>query len=73
MEIELNPRWRPNKNKNEHLSPRSETNIFFFYLSFATFGPPLLFHYPLPLTEVFNTVISWLSDLKNRLFFRELM
>jgi hypothetical protein len=28
MEIELNPRWRPNKNKNGHLSPQSETNIY---------------------------------------------
>jgi hypothetical protein len=27
MEIELNPRWRPNTETNGHLSPRSETNI----------------------------------------------
>jgi hypothetical protein len=45
MEIELNPRWQPNKKKNGHLSPRSKTNIYhmppsrppYFFITHYTF------------------------------------
>jgi hypothetical protein len=37
----INPRWRPNKKRNGHLSPRSETNIY-HVVSFQT---PLISHW----------------------------
>jgi hypothetical protein len=42
-EKELNPRWRPDTEKNGHRSPRSETNIYHLLPS----RPP---HFPLPTT-----------------------
>jgi hypothetical protein len=46
MEIELNPRWRPNKKKKR----TSITTVRDQYLSYATFATPLIFPYPLPLS-----------------------
>jgi hypothetical protein len=44
MEIDLNPRWRPNKKKNGHLSPRSICHMppsrpFYFFIT-TTFNWP---------------------------------
>jgi hypothetical protein len=52
MEIELNPRWRPNKTKTDiyHHGPRP--------ISYATLATPLLFHYPLPLNQVPNETLK---------------
>jgi hypothetical protein len=41
----INPRWRPNKKRNGHLSPWSRTNIYHLPAS----RPPLASHWSLPL------------------------
>ncbi len=44
----INPRWRPNKKRNAHLSPRSRTNIYHLPAS----RPPLVSHWSLALISL---------------------
>jgi hypothetical protein len=45
----INPRWRPNKKRNGHLSPRSETNIYHLP---ASCPPPFVSYRSLHLSAV---------------------
>jgi hypothetical protein len=64
----IKPRWRPNKQRNGHLSPRSGTNI---YHLLASFPAPLVSHWSLHLRS-FNFPCEDQKKKFTKVFFKTL-